>query len=149
MAIGISNEDCREYVAFLYMTCALNIVAGLPKGNCLIPYPCDAPSLDIISSVFSLKHLRCRPCAKVVCQFPEGSDCFGCLIPRVCPPPPPFLGKTSIDALSSSLFKATTCISCWLPVLNLTEDTMRLSESSVFSVTMYKIWYPGMCVCNL
>ena len=42
-----------------------------------------------ISSVFSLKHLRCRSCAKVFCQIPEGSDCFGCVIPRVCPPPPP------------------------------------------------------------
>ena len=24
-----------------------------------------------------------RPCAKVVCQIPGDSDCFGCLIPRV------------------------------------------------------------------
>ena len=46
--------------------------------------------------ILSLKHLRCRPCAKVACQIPEGSDCFGCLIPRVCSPhpPSPFWGKT-------------------------------------------------------
>ena len=29
-----------------------------------------------------------RPCAKVVCLIPGGGDCFGCLIPKVSPPPP-------------------------------------------------------------
>ena len=43
--------------------------------------------------IFSLKHKRSRPCAKVVCQIPEDSDCFGSLIPRVSPPPHPPLGE--------------------------------------------------------
>ena len=30
---------------------------------------------------FVLKHRRSLTCGKVVCQIPEGSDCFGCLIP--------------------------------------------------------------------
>ena len=70
-AIGMSNEDCREYVAILYMTLVhLSMLRNYHRElDNLIPYPC----VDIISSVFSLKHLRCRPCAKIVCQIPEGS----------------------------------------------------------------------------
>ena len=42
-----------------------------------------------------MRHLRAPPpYAKVVYQIPGGSDCFGCLIPRVSPPcPPPLWGK--------------------------------------------------------
>ena len=42
--------------------------------------PLEVPSdLDTIS--------RSHACAKVVCQILKGSDCFDCLIPRVCPIP--------------------------------------------------------------
>ena len=85
------------------MPCAIR--AGLPqrirkfwKNEVgLIPYPCDAILCPKSPGrafkfrqflCFSLKHVRSRPCAKVVCQIPEGSDCFGSQIPRVSPPPP-------------------------------------------------------------
>ena len=45
-AIGIFNEDCREHVAFLYMTLVyLSMVQDYPREldlkNCLIPNPYD------------------------------------------------------------------------------------------------------------
>ena len=89
------------------MTCALIVVAELPKGirnfgtlSNSLPMWLAFYSLPMWHSFFrhnlfsfSLKHLRCRPCAKVICQIPEGSDCFVYLIPRVCQPPPTVLGE--------------------------------------------------------
>ena len=75
----------------------------------LIPYSCD--TILCLKSprhafrfrhnffeIFSLKHLRSLPSAKVICQIPEGSDCFGSLIPRVSPSTP-LWGKTLTGAL--------------------------------------------------
>ena len=75
--------------------------AGLTQGirQLWIPYPCDTilhwkstgPVFKFkfrhnFFEIFSLKHLWSHPCAKVFCQIPDGSDCFGSLIPRIFPP---------------------------------------------------------------
>ena len=66
--------------------------------------------------IFSLKHLRSRPWAKVVCQIPEGSDCFGSLIPRVSPPPLPLLGKTLVGALYIQITSFYASYEVWSPL---------------------------------
>ena len=133
---------------------------------CGIILPCDVPSLDIISSVFSLKHLRCRPCAKVVYQIPEGSDCFGCLIPRVCPPPPPILGE-NIDRYIEFKFYLKLVFPFDYPFWT-SLRTRCDSVSPVFSLWLCwlvgwlcwqnivpRLWLctkystPAMCLCNL
>ena len=118
--------NCREYVAVLYMTPVhlswlrdyLRELDNFEKKKSLIPYSCDVSSLDIISSVFSLKHLRCSPCAKVVYQISQGSDCFGCLNPRVCP-----LKRPRVRAVSAPDFgsRGRVRIPLWarfFPILN-------------------------------
>ena len=97
----------------------------IPWG--LIPYPCDTilcPCDTILCpkspghafrfrhnffEIFSLKHLRSRPCAKVVCQIPEGSDCFGSLIPSVSPLP---LGENIDMCIISMLYSCSLMTVC-------------------------------------
>ena len=51
---------------------------------------CVKNPLDMPSNL-DMMHLRSPSFAKVVCQIPEGSDCFGfgCLIPKGMPAPLP------------------------------------------------------------
>ena len=74
--------------------------------------------------ILSLKNLRSRPYAKVVCQIPKGSDCFGSHIPRVSPPPP--LGENIYRCRSHniSLLKAHTNVKFYSQCLELQSITI-------------------------
>ena len=65
--------------------------------------------VPVIFEIFSLKHIRSRPCVKVLCLIPEGSDCFCSLIPRVSLPPH-LWGKSIILIETDQLtYNCSTC----------------------------------------
>ena len=126
-------------------------VGWLPQGirQCwknlsLIPYPCGtilcpkSPGHVFkfkhnFFDILSLKNLRSHPYAKVVCQIPKGSDCFGSHIPRVSPPPA--LGKTFIGA-------QVTISAFWrlIPMSNSTHNALN-SKASQYHQQLH--WRPA------
>ena len=120
-------------------------VAGLPQGidnfeklgsNSLYPCPKSSECAFIFRHNFMSFLLKGPTCVKVVCQIPEGSDCFGSLLPRVSLPPH-LCGKTLIGALSP-----TTCMS----TTRLTNDRLVQLSESIFRNKPKKIFFLKKCI---